>query len=217
MFEHEERKFIEDIIKGNVIEGEKDYLTTIRNYLLTCFGTNNEIETKYYYQSTNKEKQKLVLIDYLDNNNLWIDDELIENNYLVEGGEAKIYFGKDARSVIKLNDAIYYSTWLDYFNSVLLHNCFFPNTFYELVGFKLIKDELYAVLKQPFIISTEIVDLQNIKIFLEYNGFLNTKRTDYFNQEYGLILEDIHDENVIVNNDVLFFIDTVFYIHSSKI
>jgi hypothetical protein len=217
MFEHEERKFIEDIIKGNVIEGEKDYLTTIRNYLLTCFGTNNEIETKYNYQSTNKEKQKLVLIDYLDNNNLWIDDELIENNYLVEGGEAKIYFGKDARSVIKLNDAIYYSTWLDYFNSVLLHNCFFPNTFYELVGFKLIKDELYAVLKQPFIISTEIVDLQNIKIFLEYNGFLNTKRTDYFNQEYGLILEDIHDENVIVNNDVLFFIDTVFYIHSSKI
>ena len=217
MFEHEERKFIEDIIKGNVIEGEKDYLTTIRNYLLTCFETNNEIETKYNYQSTNKEKQKLVLIDYLDNNNLWIDDELIENNYLVEGGEAKIYFGKDARSVIKLNDAIYYSTWLDYFNSVLLHNCFFPNTFYELVGFKLIKDELYAVLKQPFIISTEIVDLQNIKIFLEYNGFLNTKRTDYFNQEYGLILEDIHDENVIVNNDVLFFIDTVFYIHSSKI
>ena len=217
MFEHEERKFIEDIIKGNVIEGEKDYLTTIRNYLLTRFGTNNEIETKYNYQSTNKEKQKLVLIDYLDNNNLWIDDELIENNYLVEGGEAKIYFGKDARSVIKLNDAIYYSTWLDYFNSVLLHNCFFPNTFYELVGFKLIKDELYAVLKQPFIISTEIVDLQNIKIFLEYNGFLNTKRIDYFNQEYGLILEDIHDENVIVNNDVLFFIDTVFYIHSSKI
>ena len=217
MFEHEERKFIEDIIKGNVIEGKKDYLTTIRNYHLTCLGTNNEIETKYNYQSTNKEKQKLVLIDYLDNNNLWIDDELIENNYLVEGGEAKIYFGKDARSVIKLNDAIYYSTWLDYFNSVLLHNCFFPNTFYELVGFKLIKDELYAVLKQPFIISTEIVDLQNIKIFLEYNGFLNTKRIDYFNQEYGLILEDIHDENVIVNNDVLFFIDTVFYIHSSKI
>ena len=100
---------------------------------------------------------------------------------------------------------------------MLLHNCFSPNTFYELVGFKLIKDELYAVLKQPFIISTEIVDLQNIKIFLEYNGFLNTKRIDYFNQEYGLILEDIHDENVIVNNDVLFFIDTVFYIHSSKI
>ena len=27
----------------------------------------------------------------------------------------------------------------------------------------------------------------------------------------------LNDENVIVNNDVLFFIDTVFYIHSSKI
>ena len=32
----------------------------------------------------------------------------------------------------------------------------------------------------------------------------------------GLILEDIHDENVLVNNDVLFFIDTVFYINTHK-
>ncbi len=30
-------------------------------------------------------------------------------------------------------------------------------------------------------------------------------------RELGLILEDMHDENVIVNSDTLFFIDTVFY------
>ena len=30
-------------------------------------------------------------------------------------------------------------------------------------------------------------------------------------KELGLILEDMHDENVLVNADTLFFIDTVFY------
>jgi hypothetical protein len=34
---------------------------------------------------------------------------------------------------------------------------------------------------------------------------------NYYNKELGLILEDIHDENVIVNSNTLFFIDTVFY------
>ena len=36
-------------------------------------------------------------------------------------------------------------------------------------------------------------------------------RNDYFNKELGLILEDMHDENIIVNSNKLFFIDTVFY------
>lgn len=34
--------------------------------------------------------------------------------------------------------------------------------------------------------------------------------------EFGLILEDMHDENVIARNDALFFIDTVFYIMERK-
>jgi hypothetical protein len=66
-------------------------------------------------------------------------------------------------------------------------------------------------LKQPFITSDAPVDLSAVKELLGYNGFENTKRNDYYNKELGLILEDIHDENVIVNSDNLFFIDTVFY------
>ena len=50
------------------------------------------------------------------------------------------------------------------------------------------------------------------KDLLSFNGFENTKRQDYYNKEFGLVLEDMHDENVIARQDVLFFIDTVFYI-----
>lgn len=53
--------------------------------------------------------------------------------------------------------------------------------------------------------------LSDVKKLLAYNGFENTRRNDYYNKELGLILEDVHDENVLVNSNTLFFIDTVFY------
>ena len=44
------------------------------------------------------------------------------------------------------------------------------------------------------------------------NGFVNTRNNDYFNPDIGIILEDLHDENVLTFDDNLFFIDTVFYL-----
>jgi hypothetical protein len=118
----------------------------------------------------------------------------------------------DDRHVIKLNDAVYYSTWLDFFNSILFHNLLFGETSYQLVGFSKRGADLQAVLKQVFVISDAPVDLSAVKEFLEFNGFKNIKRNDYYNKELGLILEDIHNENVIMNRGIMFFIDTVFYI-----
>lgn len=44
------------------------------------------------------------------------------------------------------------------------------------------------------------------------NGFKNIRNNDYLNSDFGLIIEDLHDENVLTQNGVLYFIDTVFYI-----
>lgn len=44
------------------------------------------------------------------------------------------------------------------------------------------------------------------------NGFINSRNNDYFNPELGIILEDLHDENVLTRNNILYFIDTVFYL-----
>jgi hypothetical protein len=74
-----------------------------------------------------------------------------------------------------------------------------------------IESSLPAILQQPFI-EGEQARLKDIRELLSYNGFEYTKRQDYYNSEFGLILEDMHDENVISKNDVLFFIDTMFYI-----
>ena len=92
---------------------------------------------------------------------------------------------------------------------------FFPDTSYQLVGFYESESVLYAVVEQAFIKSDQDTDLENVKNFLDENGFKNTRNNDYFNPDLGIILEDLHDENVLTHEGNLYFIDTVFYITPS--
>ena len=71
---------------------------------------------------------------------------------------------------------------------------------------------LYAVVQQSYIAITESTDLKKVKGFLTSNEFLNTRNNDYFNPDLGIILEDLHDENVLTSQGIPYFIDTVFYL-----
>ena len=93
-----------------------------------------------------------------------------------------------------------------------MHNYFFPDTAYHLVRFTKKDDVLYAIVEQAFVTFTEPTDLEQVKVFLGHNGFRNTRNNDYLNDELGIILEDLHDENVLTQNGILYFIDTVFYL-----
>jgi len=211
MLPNDTRKRIENITAGIIIEGIPDTCTTIRNFLSAGFATSTTVKTDFEGKSIIKKEQAQLIERYSSENNLWVTDLPGEDRFLTRGGEARVYLYKDGKNVIKVNDAVYYATWLEFFNSILLHNLIFPNTAYTLVGFAKEEDVLYAVMKQSFITSDGQAELDNIRKLLAYNGFENTKRNDYFNKELGLILEDMHDENVLVNADTLFFIDTVFY------
>jgi len=209
MFSDDTRSKINDIVQGIVIEGARDNCTAIRNLLCTSFATSTTVKTDFESKSIAKKEQAQFLEEYSTEHHLWI--ESTPGVYLTRGGEARVYLAEDKKSVVKLNDGIYFATWLEFLNSILLHNLIFENTTYTLLGFIKENNVLYAVLKQPFIISDVLVDLEDVKKFLIYNGFENVKRQDYLNKKLGLILEDMHDENVIVNSETLFFIDTVFY------
>jgi len=211
MLPDDTRNKIKNITKGIIIEGVSDNCTAVRNLLCAGFATSTTVKTDFEGKAVIKEKQASLLETYSNENNLWVTDLPAEDRYLTRGGEARVYLDADNRSVIKFNDAVYYATWLEFFNSILLHNLIFENTAYTFLGLVKINNELYAVLKQPFIASDAQVDLNDIKKLLDFNGFENSKRNDYFHKELGLILEDMHDENVIVNSETLFFIDTVFY------
>lgn len=200
---------IENIVSGIVLEGSTDHCTAIRNSICNRYPTSAVVKANFESNTIIKERQAQLIEAYCEKHKLWIEN--VPDQYLTHGGEAKIYLDDDNRHVIKLNDAIYYATWLEFLNSVLLHNLIFTNTSYRLLGFIKQEDVLYAVLQQLFIIATAQAELNDIKRFLEFNEFQNSRRNDYINKKLGLILEDMHDENVIVNSETLFFIDSVFY------
>ena len=60
------------------------------------------------------------------------------------------------------------------------------------------------------------VAVAQLKDFMAANGFENKRRNDYENVNLGLILEDLHDENVLTADGMLHFIDTVFFIKPDK-
>lgn len=90
-----------------------------------------------------KKQEAESLEHYISYENLWVEN-IDFSQYVSEGAEQKVFL-RGTESVLKLNDAIYYSSWKDYFYNLLLHNFFFSDTAYELVGFTKDNNILYAV------------------------------------------------------------------------
>jgi hypothetical protein len=200
---------IQHILSGKSQVKHHHLIQTTCSYLKGSQGTGSMVKD----QQQLKEEETKSLIQFAEDNNLWVDINI--DLYVSQGAEQKVYL-KDGLTVLKLNDAIYYASWIDYFHNILLNNLFFPDTAYQLLGFYNESAVLYAVVEQPFVKANEKTDLNMVKAFLENNGFINKKNHDYYNEELGLILEDLHDENVLTQNGMLYFIDTVFYIVNAK-
>jgi hypothetical protein len=203
-------KFVEQIINQDYdISGisnsiEASSIKSVASFIQRSYSTSKRLENPE--QQRNKEAKELKI--FITENNLWFDDSVLKN-YLDEGAEQKVYYIDN--NVIKLNDAGFYSSWVDYFVSLLLHNYYFPQTKYKIVGFLENDNKLYLVVKQNYVKKTTETDLSEVKEFMSENGFVNTRNNDYINKEIGIILEDLHEENVLTKDGILYFIDTVFY------
>lgn len=195
----------------NVLSGESEvsFGTTIQS--ITCYLNNGQKASPTLENEKHLKKQEAEKLEaFISKNNLWIND-IDFSQYVSEGAEQKVYL-KDSEHVLKLNDSIYYCSWKDYFYNLILHNYFFPDTAYELIGFTKDEGNLYAIVKQNYVSITSNTNLENVKTFLTLNGFENVRNNDYYNSDLGIILEDLHDENVLTRNEILYFIDTVFYL-----
>lgn len=198
---------LRNIIEGNGQFGAESLIKKTQVYL----GGNEVPSFQDRKCKRLKSEEETNLLKFIEKNSLFYQEEILEKNFIGEGAEQKVYRLDDV-TLIKLNDSIFYEFWKDYFNSLLIHNHFFESTKYELLGFKVINKTLSAVVKQNFIYSTESVDLMLVKEFLEFNDFKNIRNNYYINGNLGLIFEVLHDENIISQNGILFFIDTIFYL-----
>ncbi|MDQ0638847.1 hypothetical protein QF042_002412 [Pedobacter sp. W3I1] len=207
---------LQNIINGDGSIGPTSKLEKVQNFLRTNEKASFRTEKQKYLKS----EETICLTDFAFKEKLFFLEEISEDNFISAGAEQRVYRYDDFH-IIKINDSIFYEYWLDYFNSLLIHNYFFRATAYIFLGFKFIDDILCAVVKQEFIVATEITDLNVVKQFLSYNDFNNSRNNDYINSNLGVIFEDLHDENVLSRNGILYFIDTIFYLtegfYSSKI
>lgn len=193
--------------KGKVIFG--DAIQAIASDLERGCRSSRLVKTDEYF----KKQETKVLIELINQNEFWITN-INFDDFVSEGAEQRVFL-KDTKTVLKLNDSIYYASWLDYFHNLLLNNYFFRDTAYQLIGFYQEEYVLYAVVSQSFVKATEHTNIKNVREFLYENGFINNRNDDYYNPELGIILEDLHDENVLTENGMLRFIDTVFYLENS--
>ena len=197
---------LQNIIQGKSRASERTLIQTIASYLGASQTASSMVKIDKHY----KQEETKSIIEYCNQNNLWANDKVNFDLFVSEGAEQKVYI-KNEKTVYKLNDSIYYSSWQDYFINLLLNNYFFPETSYTLVGFCFVDEILFALVEQPFVKANQPTDLHKVKEFMTANGFENTRNNDYYHSELGIILEDLHDENVLTQDGILYFIDTVFY------
>jgi hypothetical protein len=197
---------LQHIISGKSQVRHGDSIQAVSGYLRKSKSSSGTVASSKQIKS----EEATLIKQFCNKNSFWITAINI-NAFVSSGAEQKVYL-YNKHKVIKLNDSIYYETWTDYFNNLLLNNYFFSDTAYQLIGFYEQDEVLYAVVEQKFVESDSETELENVNSFLTSNGFVNTRNNDYFHPEIGIILEDLHDENVLTFQGNLFFIDTVFYL-----
>lgn len=146
---HDELK---NIIQGKSKVCDGELIQAITSYLRKCHLTSAKTQASQY----NKHQETKRLIDYCNENNLWIST-INFNLYLAEGAEQRVFI-QGNKKVLKLNDSINYLTWLDYFNNLLRNNYFFPDT--ELINYQSEKNVLYALVEQNYVESNQQTDLK---------------------------------------------------------
>ncbi len=201
---------LQDIILRNEQTGPGSQLKTAQSFLRRYAEASSPAEKQQRF----KDKETAAFLTFAGQEAFYDGSPISTNDFIGEGAEQKVY-RLDDTYVLKINAGIFYECWLDYFNSLLMHNFFFPATAYAFLGFQMVEGVLQAIVKQRFIRSNETTNVAVVKDFLDYNGFRHKRNNDYFNPELGLIFEDLHDENVLSYDGVLYFIDTIFYLTPS--
>ncbi|HRO42709.1 MAG TPA: hypothetical protein PL009_07725 [Flavipsychrobacter sp.] len=163
-----------------------------------------------------KPAEEEALIAHACESGLWVEEKTFVDKYqsrkIGEGAEQKVFLAEDGVTVLKLNAAIYHYTWLDYFNRLLMHSFLFPATRYDLVGFTLDNGMLAAITRQQFAILDKGASREIIEHHLQTHGFVRIKNDDYYSAKLGVLLEDLHDENIFLYEEQnILFIDPVVY------
>jgi hypothetical protein len=209
---------IQNILSGKSQVRQGNAIQAAASYLRTNGSFGKEVaRTSKAKEGQSLEFERKSLERYISENNLWFEDGNL-GIFLKSGSEQSVFQLGKSDFVVKLNrlNTIYYNSWLQYFYSLLLHNYFFDDTAYELIGFTKYNGQLNAVVKQPYIDWTDVTKIEDIIDFMSENEFYNSDtNVNYTNTELGVRINDLHIYNVLTRKDdkgdTLYFVDTNCY------
>jgi hypothetical protein len=138
-----------------------------------------------------------------------LDGSGFERKWEAQGrkGESEhaIYFDAAAERWLKVNNKSNHGNWLEYFHRLALHCWLFPAAPLRFEGLMILDRELQPVVSQAHVVAVRGACQQEVDQLMLRLGFdpirlINPSRQyDYINRSIGVEVNDLHDENVLVN------------------
>lgn len=129
------------------------------------------------------------------------------------GAEHEVYFDPAVQRWFKRNNLIYHNTYLEYFHRLALHNFLFPEAPVCLEGFVTSDETLMPVLSQPNVRVDHGATHAVTERAMQLLGFERQQDDNYYSRSLGVLVEDLHDENVVIGEDgELYVIDPALYL-----
>ena len=144
-----------------------------------------------------------------------MDEAIFTHRWLdygeIEGGEHQV-FQQDGY-FFKRNNLLYHTNWLEYFHRLVLHNWLFPETSVEFIGLLLVDNDLQPVIRQKAFLGVRGATQQEVEIEMNNRGFQRRFADNYYSPNLGILVEDLHDENVLISpKGSLLIFDPVIYL-----
>ncbi len=136
------------------------------------------------------------------------------------GCEHDVYPTADGKRFMKRTHGVLHATWLEYLNRLVMANHLFPAAPFRLAGFGT-DDEgrFFAVVSQPAVFPARRgATRKEVGVLMRGFGFESVRRDDYIHPGLGLVVEDLHDQNVLVGpGGHLFVIDPVIFVRLPRV
>ena len=160
-----------------------------------------------------REIENRVTREYAQENGLWIpfDDVFKLCRPSKSGNEHDTYLNAEQGVIYKVNNRMNTPSIVDLLNRMALHNQYFPNSKYSLVGFTAISKngDVWPVFAQDYVPNARMASVEEIDGYMGSLGFTRVGDGRYSNGE--VVIKDLKPRNVLINpNGDAYVVDAEF-------
>jgi hypothetical protein len=150
-----------------------------------------------------REIENRVTREYAQENGLWIpfNDVFKLDRPSKSGNEHDTYVDTENRVIYKVNNRMNTPSIVDLLNRMALHNKYFPESKYSLVGFTAISNngDVWPVFAQDYVPGARVATNEEIDAYMGALGFTPMGNGRYTNGE--IVAKDLHPRNVLADAD----------------